>query len=121
MAAPATKAHVIYSTIEGKERHVNENTKFFVGMAVSMLVPVIIFSYGQGQVSQAIDELSKQTVSLNSKVDGMSSDLSSATSQLAVNTSNIDRVDNDLGAMRREMAETNSRVSVLEFARGVSK
>lgn len=98
----------------------NDNTKFFVGMAVSMLVPVIVFSYGQGQVNQAIQQLSDQTFSINGKVDNMSSDLSSATSQLAVNTSDISRVDRSVNSMQKGLAETNARISVLEYSRGIA-
>lgn len=98
----------------------NDNTKFFVGMAVSMLVPVIVFSYGQGQVNQAIQQLSDQTFSISGKVDNMSSDLSSATSQLAVNTSDISRVDRSVNSMQKGLAETNARISVLEYSRGIA-
>lgn len=97
----------------------NDNTKFFFGMAVSMLVPVIVFSYGQGQVSQAIQQLSDQTSSISGKVDSMSSDLSSATSQLAVNTSDISRVDRSVNNMQKGLAESNARISVLEYSRGI--
>lgn len=98
----------------------NENTKFFIGMAFSMLVPVIVFSYGQGQVNQSIEQLSKQTLTLNGKVDSMAADIGVATNQLAVNTSDTSRIDREVITLRNDLVETKTRVSVLEYSRGVN-
>ena len=93
---------------------INNDKKFWIGIATAFIIPTLAYSYTQGMTAQSISQLSASVYKYQDAVDILSGKILIIANNDNNNMAEISSVNKHLDKIDLEVNEQNRRIMVIE-------